>query len=97
MTWQRAGLVGQRGTGLLWRGLSVCKLCERGKKNFKYGPSKRRDLINSLEDLAEQLYKWKSPGVAYGEKRKYEAGYNSMVADRRIAIKYHGLDVTCKE
>ena len=43
---------------------SVCYLCERGKENFKYGSSKRRDLVNSLEDLAEQLYKWKSPGVA---------------------------------
>ena len=76
---------------------SVCYLCERGKEHFKYGSSKRRDLINSLEDLAEQLYKWKSPGVAYGEIRNYEAGYNSMAVDRRIAIKYHGLDVTCKE
>ena len=73
---------------------SVCDLCERGKENFKYGSSKRRDCINSLEDLAEQLYKWKSPGVAYGEK-KYEPGYNSMADNRRMAIKYHGLDVTC--
>ena len=74
---------------------SVCYLCERGKEHFKYGSSKRRDLINSLEDLAEQLYKWKSPGVAYGEKREYKAGYNSMADNRRNAIKYHGLDVTC--
>ena len=74
---------------------SVCSLCERGRENFKYGSSKHRDIINSLEDLAEQLYKWKSPGVAYGEKRKYEAGYNSMADYRRFAIKYHGLDVTC--
>ena len=73
---------------------SVCDLCERGEEDFKYGSSKCRDCINSLEDLAEQLYKWKCPGVAYGEKREYKAGYNSMADNRRNAIKYHGLDVT---
>ena len=84
----------ERHRGVVMGPKSFCKLCESGSENFKYGPSKCRDLIKSLEDLAEQLYIWKRPGVAYGG-RKHEAGYNSMANERRSAMKHHGLDVTC--
>ena len=84
----------ERHRGVVMGPYSNCKLCKSGSEDFKYGSSKRRDLIKSLEDLAEQLYIWKSPGVAYGG-RKYEAGYNSMANERRSAMKHHGLDVTC--
>ena len=84
----------ERHRGVVMRPYSKCKLCESGSEDFKYGSSKCRDLIKSLEDLAEQLYIWKRPGVAYGG-RKHEAGYNSMANERRSAMKHHGLDVTC--
>ena len=84
----------ERHRGVVMGPKSFCKLCESGSENFKYGSSKCRDLIKSLEDLAEQLYIWKRPGVAYGG-RKHEAGYNSMANERRSAMKHHGLDVTC--
>ena len=76
---------------------SVCTLCERGIEDFKYSSIKGEDMIKVLEDLAEELYKWKKPCEFYVKEREYGEGYDSLADQRRCAMKYHGLDVEVKQ
>ena len=75
---------------------SVCKLCERGSENFKYGPIRRSNINAALEELAQKMLEWRTPDEALMQK-KYAKDYNSLVNERRAAMKYHGLDVQCEE
>ena len=76
---------------------SVCSLCEKETENFKYCMVKFRDKVAALEDLAEQWYKWKGQDNVHEEKRKYQAGFDSLALQRRLAMKFHGLDVEAIE
>ena len=87
-----------------WRSLtskkrfeSVCILCEEGTEDFKYGPIQRKDRVAALEELAVKLMKWKKPDEAFGVQKTRVNGYNSLAEERHLALKYHGLDVECRE
>ena len=54
-------------------------------------------MIKVIEDLAEELYKWKKPCEFYVKEREYGEGYDSLADQRRCAMKYHGLDVEVKQ
>jgi hypothetical protein len=75
---------------------SVCRLCAQGSDNLKYGPLRRRDKVAALEELAQKMLEWRRPDEALMQ-RKYAEGYESLVDERRSAMKYHGLDVECEE
>jgi len=74
----------------------VCSLCEKGKEDLKYVPIRRKDRDAALEALAKKMLEWKRPDEALMQRR-YAEGYDSLVKERRSAMKYHGLDVECKE
>ena len=76
--------------------VSVCKLCAQGSENLKYGPIRRRDKVAALEELAQKMLEWRRPDEALMQ-RKYAQGYDSLVNERQLAMKYHGLDVEFKE
>ena len=86
---------------------SVCRLCAQGSDNLKYGPLRRRDKVAALEELAQKILEWRTPDEALMlkwrrpdealKRRKYAEGYDSLVKERRLAMKYHGLDVECEE
>ena len=75
---------------------SVCKLCAEGSENMEYGPIRRSDRNAALEELAQKMLEWRTPDEALMQK-KYAKDYNSLVNERRAAMKYHGLDVQCEE
>ena len=75
---------------------SVCRLCAQGSENLKYHPIRRRDGVAALEGLAQKMLEWRTPDEALMQK-KYAKDYNSLVNERRAAMKYHGLDVQCEE
>ena len=75
---------------------SVCKLCAEGSENMEYGPIRRRDRNAALEELAQKMLEWRTPDEALMQ-RKYAKDYDSLVNERRAAMKYHGLDVQCEE
>ena len=75
---------------------SVCKLCAEGSENMEYGPIRRRDGVAALEGLAQKMLEWRTPDEALMQ-RKYAKDYDSLVNERRAAMKYHGLDVQCEE
>ena len=72
---------------------SVCVLCEEGTEDYKYGPIQRKDRVAALEELATKLLEWKKPDEALGMQKTQVDGYNSLVEERHLAMKYHGLDV----
>ena len=76
---------------------SVCDLCEEGIEDLKYGPIHRKDKVAALEELAEKLLEWKKPDEAWRRLKTYADGYNSLVEERHLAMRYHGLDVEFKE
>ena len=69
-----------------------CGLCEEGGEDLKYSPIRRKDEVAALEALALRMLEWRRPDGAL-KRRKYKAGYDSLVVERRVAMKYHGLDV----
>ena len=63
---------------------------------MEYGPIRRRDGVAALEGLAQKMLEWRTPDEALMQ-RKYAKDYDSLVNERRSAMKYHGLDVQCEE
>ena len=61
-----------------------------------YGPIRRRDKVAALEELAQKMLEWRRPDEALMQ-RKHAEGYDSLVNERRLAMKYHGLDGECEE
>ena len=73
-----------------------CSLCKEGKEDLKYSPTRRKDRLAALEALALKMLAWKKPDEPL-KQRKYAEGYDSLVRERHEAMKYHELDVECKE
>ena len=69
-----------------------CNLCEEGAEDLKYSPNRCNDEVAALEALARKVLKWRRPDEAL-KRRKYAEGYDSLVEERQVAMKYHGLDV----
>ena len=55
------------------------------------------DTRAALEELAKKLLEWKKPDEALGVQKIRANGYNSLAEERHLAMKYHGLDVECRE
>ena len=70
---------------------------KEGIEDYKYGPIERKDRVGSLEELAKKLLEWKKPDETLGMQKIYANGYDSLVEERYLAIKYHGLEVHFKE
>jgi hypothetical protein len=69
-----------------------CSLCKKGNEDLKYYPIRRKDRFAALEALALKMLEWKKLDKAL-KQRKYPEGYDSLVRERHLAMKYHGLDV----
>ena len=69
-----------------------CSLCKEGNEDLKYSPIRRKDRLAALEALALKMLEWKKPDEPL-KQRKYAEGYDSLVRERHVAMKYHGLDV----
>ena len=67
-------------------------MCKEGKEDLKYHPIRSKDRFAALEAVALKMLEWKKPDEAL-KQRKYEEGYDSLVRERHLAMKYHGLDV----
>ena len=69
-----------------------CNLCEEGAEDLKYSPNRCKDEVAALEALARKMLKWRRPDEAL-KRRKYAEGYDSLVEECQVVMKYHGLDV----
>ena len=65
---------------------------QKGEEDLKDAQSRHRDRIAALEALAEKMLEWPDEALM---QRRYAEGYKSLVKERHLAIKYHGLDVEC--
>ena len=73
-----------------------CGLCEEGGEDLKSSLIRCKDEVAALEALALRMLEWRRPDGAL-KRRKYSEGYDSLVEQRHVAMKYHGLDVDYKE
>ena len=75
----------------------VISVVDSDIEDFKFSQIQQNYRVWTLEELAQKLLQWKKPDEDLAMQKTFEDDYDSLVKEHHLALKYHGLDVECKE